>query len=449
MFFRQVIHDDLACASYLIADGGEAAVVDPKWEIHDYLRLAAEAGAEIRHVLETHHHADHVSGRARLQAVTGASAHVPGDGGHEGERVRVGQVEIEAVATPGHRPEHTAYLVIDGGRDGAEPCLLLSGDSLLVGDLARPDLAGAAREGASALFDTVQRVLGFGDHVELWPAHVGGSLCGGGALSARRSSTIGYERRVNPLLSCGEREQFVTALTRCLPPRPPTVERVVALNRSGAESPAPLASLGVTELLELVDGGATILDVRPSEQFDAAHLAGAINLPAAGTGLGTRAGWAIAPGVPIVIVAGELAAAHQVAERLYAAGVWDLSGVVRCDLAAWRSAGLAVRRAPVLTPELLAAQLRVGGAHLLDVRDDAEWQAGHVAGSIHMALPVLGDGSRAVLPVDRPLAVACASGRRAALAASVLRRRGYADAARVTGGVPDLAHHGVRLVRGA
>src|SRR5919206_3488389 len=192
MLFRQILHEDLGCASYVIADGGEAAVVDPKWQIEDYLELAHDHGLRIRHVLETHNHADHLSGRGRLAAATGATLYVSAEAGaqyeHEpledGTTLELGDARITALATPGHRPEHLAFAVEDRGR-GEAPWLLLTGDSLFVGDVARPDLAVEPKEGARGLHRSLARLLEHEDFVEVWPSHVGGSLCGGGAGDAR------------------------------------------------------------------------------------------------------------------------------------------------------------------------------------------------------------------------------------------------------------------------
>jgi hydroxyacylglutathione hydrolase len=452
VYFRQILHEDLGCASYLIADQGEALVVDPKWEIADYLEAAERAGATIRHVLETHHHADHVSGRARLAGLTGATCHLPADprrpqsaGLRDGDRLRVGNVELRALASPGHRPEHLVYLVFDGARAPEDPWLLLSGDSLLVGDLARPDLAVDPAQGARDLWETAQRLQALGDHVELWPAHIGGSLCGSGSLSAKTSSTLGYERRVNRLLSMPDSESFFLALTRSIPARPPTVERVVELNTRGAEAPDPLPELDLGGLRRQLGDGACVVDGRAPDAFDAGHLAGSLNLPASSRGLGTRAGWAVGLDEQIVVVADTAAAGLEIATRLYAAGMFNVAGVAQADPAGWRSAGLAVRRAVALIPEQLAPRLNTGELRLVDVRDPAEWQAGHIIDSVHLPLSALRDGRDVSLPSDRPLAVACMSGGRAALAASVLRRRDQPHVARVRGGIYDLARHGARL----
>ena len=197
---------------------------------------------------------------------------------------------------PGHRPEHLTFAVADLSRS-AEPWLLLTGDSLLVGDVARPDLAYEPREGAAALHATLAELVGLGDHIELWPAHVGGSLCGGAGLSHKTSSTVGFERRNNPLLAM-EQPRFVDAVTGSLPSRPPNIDRIVALNRRshGSLAGASRPALDADALRERLVSGVTVLDCRRPELFDAGHLAGAINLPVSSPGVGTRAGWALDPG---------------------------------------------------------------------------------------------------------------------------------------------------------
>lgn len=443
MFFRQILQTDLGCASYLIADGGEAAVVDPRWDIQPYLTAAEEAGARILHVLETHNHADHVSGRRRLVAATGATAHTPADpadadspGLRSGDVITLGQTEIRVLAAPGHRPEHLAFLVVD--RTGQEPERLLSGDSLLVGGVARPDLAVAAPEGASDLFDTLHRLESLGAGVEVWPGHVGGSLCGSASLTDATSSTIGDELRVNPLLSISTREDFVRELTSSKPVRPPRVARIVELNTYGPPDPPTLPELDADDLGRLWSQGICVLDVREPDEYDRAHLAGSLNLPASGSSAGNRAAWATGPEEPIVLVGRSVSEARDFSQRLLSAGLWNLSGVSAADPAGWRAAGLTVLDCSVTSPEDVARGLAAGELELIDVRDDAEWELGHVDGSRRLPLPDLGDGSSTALPRDRPLAVACTVGNRAALAASILRRRGYAQAVRMTGGIPEL-----------
>jgi hydroxyacylglutathione hydrolase len=437
MYFRQILHSDLGCASYLLADQGQAVVIDPKWEIDEYLQAAGEAQAEIRHVVETHNHADHVSGRHRLAALTGARVHVPSDGGRpglsDGDVLHVGRVSVVALATPGHRPEHLSYLV----HNGSAPRRLLCGDSLLVGDVARPDLAVPAREGAQDLWDTLRRLGALDDDVEVWPAHVGGSLCASRQASGATRSTIGQERLHNPLLRIPDPKTFSAELTRRIPARPPTMERVLELNRHGVSDPGPLRELDAAGLCTLASG-TCLLDTRDPERFDSAHLAGAINLAVAGQGLGTRAGWAVCGEQPIVLLSPSLDEAVQAAELLRAAGVWNLAGLSVADPAAWIAAGLPVRSAAALGPHELAARVAAGAVMLLDVRDPAEWDGGHIPGSVSLPLSELRDGQDTAA-LKPPLATICASGVRAALAASILRRRGHDPVFRAAGGVADLA----------
>ena len=241
MLFRQIIHEDLGCASYLVADrdAGVAAVVDPQWDIDPYLRLARLHGVRIEHVLETHNHADHVSGHGRLARATGATIHIhelaeaeyPHEPFADGWVLELDEVTIEAIHTPGHRPEHTSFLLRDAGR-GGEPWALLAGDSLFIGDVARPDLAVEPREGAADMFRSLhERLLPLGDEVEVWPGHLGGSLCGGSGIDLKTSSTIGFERRHNRALAIADEAEFVEDALATLGDRPPNVERIVDLNR--------------------------------------------------------------------------------------------------------------------------------------------------------------------------------------------------------------------------
>ena len=446
MDLRQILHEDLGCASYFLAADGVAAVIDPKWEIADYLRAADETGSRIAHVIETHTHADHVSGRIALAEATGAAIHLPSEGGGDGLRggdvLELGRVRVEVLGTPGHRPEHVSLIVSGGGRT-----VLLSGDSLLVGDVARPDLAVPGAEGAQAMWTTLRRLERLGDTVELWPAHVGGSLCASGALTTEARSTIGRERERNRGLLAPDYRHFADELLATLPARPPCVGDVVALNREGARPPAPLPVLTAAELAGALLDGACVLDVRAPDEFDAAHLAGALNLPAVGTGIGTRAGWVAAREREIVIVAETEEVAGYVSSRLYAAGIWSLAGIAVANIGAWNAAGLDLFRASALLPAALVEGLQAARLRLVDVRDRREWDSGHVDGSIHLPLDQLLDGRDTSLPPGPPVVVACARGPRAALAASVLRRAGERRVTRLVGGIGDLPALGLPLLR--
>jgi hydroxyacylglutathione hydrolase len=446
VFFRQVLYRDLGCASYVLGDDGEAMVVDPRWDIDVYLEMARDEDLRITDVLDTHDHADHVSGRERLAAATGAHVHRPSDDAGQERVFALGQLWVSTVSAPGHRPEHRALAVADLTRS-PEPWLLLTGDSLLVGDIARPDLAYEAEDGARALHVTLARLLAVGDHVEVWPGHVGGSLCGGPGLSGKTSSTIGFERRNSPLLGLAE-ERFVAELTRSLPTRPPSVDRIVSLNRQSAARPAvTLEPLVGSELAVLLSEGATVLDSRAPAAFDAAHLAGSVNLPVASAGVGTRAGWTLSPDDSLVLVAADADAAHRTAAALQAVGFSRLAGFNLADERAWAAGSLPVARAEAWDVDRLAAELRAEAVDLIDVREPGEWALGHVPGSVNVPLHRLRDVAAVALPGgERTTAVACAAGARAAFAASLLRRSGRRDVVRISGGgASDLDTRGIEL----
>src|SRR3954471_3027782 len=279
MIFRQITHDDLGCASYLVGDddAAVAAVVDPRLDIDEYLRLARYLGVRIEHVLETHNHADHVSGHGRLAASTGATIHIhraaepeydhePFDDGWE---LALGRLVVRALHTPGHRPEHTAFALVDTAR-GDEPWAVLTGDSLFVGGIARPDLAVDAEDGARDIFRSLHgRLLELAPETEVWPGHLGGSLCGGPGMDLKISSTIGYERRHDSLLAERDEDRFVERATSSLGPQPPNFEAIVELNTgklvtAGAEA-MPLTPRQVDVRRR---EGALVVDVRTDLQFD-------------------------------------------------------------------------------------------------------------------------------------------------------------------------------------
>ena len=359
--------------------------------------------------------------------------------------MRIGEVELVALATPGHRPEHVAYLV----RERGSTRLVLSGDSLLVGDVARPDLAVPVKEGARAMWDTLRRLVALGDDIELWPAHVGGSLCASRSAGSATSSTIGRERRTNPLLSFADPLAFMAEVTRCMPARPPSVERVVSLNVRGAADPGPVGELDAGVLARLVGERVCFLDVRDPESFDVAHLHGSINLPADSRGVGTRAGWAAGTDEPIVLIAPSLDTGRAVTALLLAAGVWNVAGLSVADLEDWKAAGLSIDTSEAVPPARVVTNIKTRSLRLIDVRDPAEWSTGHIASSRSLPLSVLGDGRARDLAFEPPIAVVCASGVRAALAASIIRRRGHHPVWRVPGGVEQLVRLGAPTVRGS
>jgi hydroxyacylglutathione hydrolase len=458
MFFRQVLHEDLGCASYLVADGGEAAVIDPKWDVEEYLALADEHGFQITHILETHNHADHVSGKGRLQKATGATIHAPAGAevsfDHEpmadGDSVTVGGVRIAALATPGHRPEHTAYVVSDAGR-GEEPWLVVTGDSLFVGDVARPDLAVEPEEGARQLFGSLNRLLELDDFAEAWPGHIGGSLCGGAGMSEKPGTTIGFERRFNRLLRLGDEQEFVAELTGHLAPQPPNFKRIVELNRGPLLTDAALVEpLASARVKELTDAGVLLLDGRTTRDFDAEHVPGSVNVTMTRASLGTRAAWIADPEANVLLNAASDEDARRMARLLEAVGFRKIVGFLAGGTTAWREAGFETGSTPAVDVSGLAEQIRRGDVRVLDVRDEDEWEEGHVAGSIHVPFHELRNGIPAELENGgKPLAIVCSAGNRSSIAASLLKRAGFESVEHVAdGGVEDLADEGIELVGG-
>jgi hydroxyacylglutathione hydrolase len=459
MFFRQVLHEDLGCASYVIADGGQAAVVDPKWDIDDYLALADEHDFRIAHVLETHNHADHVSGKGRLARATGATIHVPRDAGvefpHEpigdGESVSVGAVTITALTTPGHRPEHTSYVIADASR-GHDPWLVLTGDSLFIADVARPDLAVEPEEGARGLFASLRRLLELDDFAETWPGHIGGSLCGGAGMSEKPGSTIGFERRFNLLLKEQDEDAFVRSLTENLAPQPPNFKRIVELNRGPLLTEAsvlePLTPQAASARLER---GAVLVDGREPRAFDGTHVPGSINVTMSRAAVGTRAAWVVDPASEVLLAAGSDEEAVRLGRLLEAVGFRNLGGYLVGGMSAWRDAGLGIATTAAIDIETLAARVRADDVVLVDVRDADEWEEGHVPGSVHVPYHALSDGIPAGLQNGgKPLAVACSAGNRSSIAASLLERAGVENVIHVAeGGVAELANEGIKLEKGA
>lgn len=437
MLFRQIIHEDLGCASYLVGDGdsGVAAVVDPQWDVEPYLRLSRLHGVRIEHVLETHNHADHVSGHGRLARATGATIHVHELAGAEYEHepfadgwaLELGEgATIEAIHTPGHRPEHTSFLLRRGGRDG-DPWAVLTGDSLFVGDVARPDLAIEPREGAADIFHSLHdRLLALPDEVEVWPGHLGGSLCGSSGIDLKTSSTIGFERRHNRALSIDDEAEFVAGAVATLGRRPPNVEHIVALNRGplveSIGAPARLSPRGVEAAIV---GGALAVDCRTNEQFDEAHIPGAISASAYDTGFATKVAHVAGPDAELVVIAASDGHELEAAELLAAVGL-RVRGFLGGGMTAWRAEERPVQRIEAIGPDALAGRLGDGtdAPLVLDVRDDDEYAEGHVPGSLHIPYQELAE-RLGELPRERPIATICKGGKRSGLAASILQREGF------------------------
>jgi hydroxyacylglutathione hydrolase len=445
VLFRQIIHEDLGCASYLVADreAGVAAVVDPQWDVEPYRRLARLHGVRIGHVLETHNHADHVSGHGRLARTTGATIHVhelaEAEFEHEpfgdGWVLELGEVSIEAIHTPGHRPEHTAFLLRDASRGGA-PWALLSGDSLFIGDVARPDLAVEPREGAADMFRSLhERLLELDDEVEVWPGHLGGSLCGGSGLDLKTSSTIGFERRHNRALGFADLDEFVADSVGSLGDKPPNVDHIVSLNRGPlVEHFGTPQAMTPHEVEEAVAAGACVIDGRTNEEFDESHIAGALSTSSYDTGFATKVSRVAPAGTEIIVVAASDGDERHAAELLASVGI-RVRGFLEGGMTAWRTDGRPVMRIELIDPSELLRRVEDPGAPVvLDVRAASEYEAEHIPGSLHIPYGDLA-GRLDELPRDRPIAAICRGGKRSGLAASILQREGFDDVVHVGRGV--------------
>jgi glyoxylase-like metal-dependent hydrolase (beta-lactamase superfamily II)/rhodanese-related sulfurtransferase len=459
MIFRQIIHDDLGCASYLVGDedAGEAAVVDPRFEIDEYLRLARYVGVSIEHILETHNHADHVSGHGRLAAATGARIyvhreagvdydHVPIDDGFE---LDVGRVTIRALHTPGHRPEHTAFAIVDRGR-GEEPWAVLTGDTLFVNDVARPDLAIEVREGARGIFRSLrEKLLALPDSCEVWPGHLGGSMCGGPGMDMKVSSTIGFERAHNPTLSIEDEEEFVEEAVSKLGPQPPNFEAIVELNRGQLRSEG-IEALPLTprQLVQLRSDGALIVDVRTDQQFDDAHISGAVSIPILKAGFGSKLAWLAKRDQPIVLVGRDGEDGRRAMRLAAAVGLTNIAGYLDGGHTSWRQERREVEKIERLPLEELPERARDDELQILDVRERSEWERGHIPGSVFEPwhdIQAIPEG----LDAEAPIAVVCGSGERSAVAASLLQRlRARRVIHVIEGGVPKWGRLGHPLVEG-
>ncbi len=447
MHFEQFYLTCLAHASYMIGSEGEAAVVDPQRDVDIYLKAAEEQNLKIRHIFETHLHADFVSGHKELAARTGAKIyigaranaefpHVPLTDGFE---LKMGAVRIRALETPGHTPESVCLVITDEAKS-AQPCAVLTGDTLFIGDVGRPDLSRThtPRELAGLLYDSLhQKLLALPDAVMVYPAHGAGSLCGR-AMRAERSSTIGTERLTNYALQIANREEFIAQLTTNLPARPDYFLEDAEINRSGAaaltELP-PLPALSPAEVQTLLQQNANVLDVRPGDEFAAGHVPGSIGIALSGQ-FASWAGGILGIHSKPVLIGDTDAQIEEARLRLARVGIEDLRGYLAGGVAAWQKAGLPLVKTAQISPQELNQKLLEGSwraLDVLDVRREGEWQAGHIAEVQCRALDTFPQGLPAI-DRERPVAVHCKGGYRSMIACSLLERAGYRNVINVAGG---------------
>ncbi len=447
MYFKQFYLGCLAHASYMIGSDGEAAVVDPRRDVDAYLEEARARGLAIKHVIETHLHADFVSGHRELAQRAGARIYMSEKAGakfphvavREGDEISFGDVALRFLETPGHTPESVSILVIDRSKS-QEPQAVLTGDTLFIGDVGRPDLLGAkmsAQELAGMLYDSLHgKLLKLPDSVAVYPAHGAGSLCGRN-ISSETSSTIGQQRQFNYALRPMPKEEFVKMMTTDLPEAPAYFGRDVQINREGAASledlPAPPA-LSPQEVARLQKSGAAVLDTRPAAQYGAGHVFGSWNIGLSGQ-FASWVGTFLAAETSIVLVAEDEERVKEARMRLARVGLENVAGYLAGGVLSWDAAGLPLARTEQITVDELAARLREGASlQVLDVRRPGEWQAGHIPSARHLPLNTLPQRA-AEISADRPIAAICAGGYRSSIATSILERHGFQKITNVIGGM--------------
>jgi hydroxyacylglutathione hydrolase len=444
MYFEQFYLGCLAHASYLLASDGEAVVVDPQRDVDLYVKAASEHGLAIRHIFETHLHADFVSGHKELASRTGAKIYMGAQAGAQfphvpvgdGFELKFGKASIRVLETPGHTPESICLVVTDKEKS-ISPWAVLTGDTLFIGDVGRPDLSPrhTPAQLAGLLYDSLHtKLFSLPDNVVVYPAHGAGSLCGKN-MRAERSSTIGTERLTNYALQIKSREEFIAQLTSNLPARPEYFLKDAEINRTGAaplsELPA-LRAITPPELERMLRDGELALDVRSGDDFAAGHVPGSINIALSGQ-FASWAGTVLGLTAHPVLIADSDQQLEEARVRLARVGMEALNGYLAGGVASWKQAGFPVAQTHQITAEELHSQLQARAVQVLDVRRQPEWDAGHLEGATWWPL----DNFKVAPPeIDRdgPLAVHCKSGYRSMIASSLLERAGFHHVLNVVGG---------------
>jgi hydroxyacylglutathione hydrolase len=449
MYFKQFYLNCLAHASYLIGSEGEAAIVDPQRDVDQYLEEAGAHNFKINYIIETHLHADFVSGHRELAERTGAEiifgkqagARFPHRAVTTGDEIKLGKVVLRFLETPGHTPESICILVIDS-EVSDQPQKVLTGDTLFIGDVGRPDLAGGKGYTppamAAMMYDSLHdQLLNLGDAVEVYPAHGAGSMCGRN-LSTETSSTIGHQRKFNYALQPMTKEQFVTMMTTDLPEAPAYFSKDAEINRSGAEALSGLPEpqpLSPDEVRQAGQHGGVILDIRTAAEFGSGHVPGSLNI-----GLGGQfASWAgslIPITAPIVIVAESEKQVEEAQMRLARVGLDNIKGYLANGVEGWRDAAFELAEVPQISVAELKKLIETQRTlQVIDVRRPAEYNSGHAPHAVTAPLAKFRETlTTLALDPDGPSAIICAGGYRSSAATSIARQLGFTNLLNVTGG---------------
>ena len=464
MFTQQFFVEGLGCASYIVGceAKGVAAVIDPDREVQRYLDAARNRGLTITHIIETHLHADHVSGNTDLAARTGADIYVHEASGAEyphktlkqDDVIALGNIRLRVLHTPGHTPESITLLVSDTTR-AEEPWLALTGDTLFVGDVGRPDLVGveAARGLAEDMYDSLfGKILPLNDSLLIYPGHGAGSLCGR-SIGSMRSTTLGYERNHNDALAARERDDFINFATNGLPEQPGNHRRIKSMNRKG---PKPLGEvehrpLSIRESIPHFQRGAGLLDTRSKDDYVQVHIPGSVHLEA-DLELSNRIGFVFPPDVPVILLLADPSQYEQVVYSLARVGYDNVIGYLAEGMDVWEGMGLPVTAGDIKDVEPIELHSILQNCTdgdcptVVDVREPWEFRQGHVPGAVLIPLGQLASRIGELDP-ERPVAVICASGNRSQSAAALLGQKGFKTVYNVSGGTGAWMYSGLEVER--
>ena len=445
MLIQSFFVPGLSHISYLLCGSKTCAVIDPKRDIQIYFDTAKAMGLKITHILETHLHADFISGHMDLAEKTGAKIYAPKSGNcqfdhvalSEGDSFEIEDMELRVIDTPGHTLEHLVYVVVDHSR-GEDPVALFSGDTLFVGDVGRPDLfPGIAKELATKLYDSLRKLAKLPDFCEVYPAHGAGSLCGR-AMSAKRTSTIGYEKKYNYAFQTKDLNTFIDLLTTDMPEAPDHFSRCSDINRKGPALIKNLPCLTPYDPASFYqrskESNTIVLDIRPYEAFGGQHVPGAYHIDFGGN-FSTFAGWILPPNTDMLLVSNGPSQAEEAVVQLRRVGLDRAIGYLEGGMYEWAKAGLPSARVEQISVEILNQRITGGPkATLLDVRAKREFMAGHINGAINIPFPDLRKQSRE-LDSTLPVLVICNTGHRSSIATSILKRNGFKEVSNVAGGM--------------